>query len=160
MDVLKCFFHPKEAIEGSVLHELGDDPLRRRTSNNALQLQHVGMIKLPQDPRFTEEHAPLSVRRPPAKGLHRHQHLPSAHWAITTTGHLAKLGWSGEETGHTGVNGSNTTLEIQEDLSSTCSDHLLDLEVSGIDLTGEFFHRLTGVFIGRRVHVILHSTWS
>lgn len=58
--------HPEEGIQGPVFHELSDDPLWGGTSDHSLQLQHVGVVKLPEDPRLTEEHPPLSVRCPPA----------------------------------------------------------------------------------------------
>lgn len=66
-------------------------------SDNAFQLQHVGVVKLAQDPCFTQEHPPLPVRRPPAKRLHRYQHLPATQRTVTTSGHLTKLSWCGEE---------------------------------------------------------------
>lgn len=58
--------HPEEGVQGPVLHELSDDPLWGGTSDHTLQLQYVGVVKLSHDPCFTEEHALLSVRRPPA----------------------------------------------------------------------------------------------
>lgn len=93
----EMFSHPEETIQWSVLHKLCDDPLRRSPRDNPLQLQHIGMIKLSQDPRFTEKHALLSVRRPPAKSLHSHQHFPAAHRTVTSTRHFSKLGWMGTE---------------------------------------------------------------
>lgn len=151
--------YPEEAIEGSVLHELRDDPLWGRSGHDTLQLQHIGMIELSQDPRFTEEHPPLPVRGPPAQSLHRHQHLPPARRAVTTAGDLAELSFSreGEKTVSTGLRFQTRPMRLKS-FSSTCTDHLLNLQVGGIDLTGEFFNRLTGVFVRRRVHVILHSS--
>lgn len=69
--------HPEEAVQGTVLHELSDDPLWGATSDHTLQLQYVWVVKLSQDPCFTEEHPLLSVRCPPAESLHRYQHLPA-----------------------------------------------------------------------------------
>lgn len=68
MEIVKSLLlsHPEKGVQGPILHELSDDPLWGVTSNHALQLQYVGMVKLSQDPCFTEEHPLLSVGRPPA----------------------------------------------------------------------------------------------
>lgn len=58
--------HPEKGVQGPILHELSDDPLWGATSDHALQLQYIGMVKLSQDPCFTEEHPFLSVGCPPA----------------------------------------------------------------------------------------------
>lgn len=89
--------HPEEGVQGPVLHELSDDPLWGATSDHALQLQHIGVVKLSQDPCFTEEHPPLSVGRPPAQSLHRHQHLPATQRTVAAPRDLPKLGWSRED---------------------------------------------------------------
>lgn len=44
-------------------------------------------------------------------------------------------------------------------LGPTCSDYLLNLQVSGIDFTGKFFDSLTGVLVRGWVNVILNSTF-
>lgn len=61
--MLFCLFlsHPEESVQGPVLHELCDDPLRGAASDHALQLQHVGVVELAQHPGLAEEHPPLSV---------------------------------------------------------------------------------------------------
>lgn len=48
----------------------------------------------------------------------------------------------------------------RQSFRSTWTNHLLDLEVSGIYLTGKLFDGLTGVLVGGRVHIILYSTWN
>lgn len=45
-------------------------------------------------------------------------------------------------------------------MKRTCTDHLLDLEVSWVNLTGKFFDGLAGVLISGWVNVILNSTWE
>lgn len=89
--------HPEERIQRSVLHELCDDPLRRAAGDHALQLQDVGVVKLAQDPGFTQEHALLTVRCPPAKCFHGHQHFAATQRAVTAAGHLPKLSWTWRE---------------------------------------------------------------
>lgn len=89
--------HPEEGVQRPVLHELSDDPLWRGSSDHALQLEYVGVVKLSQDACLTEKHPPLSVGRPPAQSLHRYQHLPATHWTVAAPGDLPKLGWSREE---------------------------------------------------------------
>lgn len=42
----------------------------------------------------------------------------------------------------------------------TCTDHLLDLEMSGIYFTGKLLDGLTGVIISGGVHVIFNCTWN
>lgn len=95
---VRWFSHPEEGVQWPVFHKLSDDPLRRAASDHTLQLQHVRVVKLAQDPGFTEEHPPLPVGRPPAQSLHCHKHLPATHRPVTTSGNLTKLSWSwGEE---------------------------------------------------------------
>ncbi len=89
--------HPEEGVQGPVLHELSDDPLRGGSSDHALQLQDVWVVKLSQDTCFTEEHPPLSVGCPPAQSLHRHQHLPATQRTVAAPRNLAELGWRREE---------------------------------------------------------------
>ncbi len=69
--------NPEEGVQGPVFHELSDDPLWGGSSDHSLQLQYIWVVKLSQDPCFTEKHPPLSVRRPPAQRLHCYQHLPA-----------------------------------------------------------------------------------
>lgn len=45
-------------------------------------------------------------------------------------------------------------------MKRTCTNHLLDLEVSWVDLTGKFFDGLARVLISGWVNVILNSTWE
>lgn len=89
--------HPEERVQGSVLHELCDDPLWGAAGDHALQLQDVGVVKLAQDPGLAQEHALLPVRRTPAEGLHGHQHLTAAQRAVTAAGHFPKLSWRWRE---------------------------------------------------------------
>lgn len=87
---------PKERVQRPVLHELGDDPLWGAAGNHALQLQDVGVVKLPQNSRFTQKHPLLSVGSPPAQSLHSHQHFPATQRTIATSRDLPELGWSTE----------------------------------------------------------------
>lgn len=89
--------HPEKGIQRSILHKFSDDPLWGATSNDSLQFQHVGVVKLSQNPCLTEEHPLLSVRRPPAQSLHCYQHFPATQRAVAAPGDLTELSWSREE---------------------------------------------------------------
>lgn len=89
---------PKERVQRPVLHELGDDPLRRGTGNHALQLQDVGVVKLSQDSSLAQEHPLLPVRSPPAQRLHSHQDFPATQRTVAASRDLPELGWSEEQT--------------------------------------------------------------
>lgn len=99
MEIVKSLWlsHPEKGVQRPILHELSDDPLWGVTSNHALQLQYVGMVKLSQDPCFTEEHPLLSVGRPPAQSLHCYQHFPATQRSVAAPGDLPELSWSREE---------------------------------------------------------------
>lgn len=94
---------PKKRVQRPVLHELSDDPLWGGGGNHALQLQDIGVVKLPQNSRFTQKHPLLSVRSPPAQSLHSHQHFSATQRTIATSRDLPKLSWSTERTKPVGL---------------------------------------------------------
>lgn len=91
-EVLSSPTHPEESVQRAVLHEFCDDPLWRGVRHHPLQLQHIGVVKLSEHPRLTQEHGPLPVRHAPAEGLHGHQDLSPAQGTVPPPRHLAKLG--------------------------------------------------------------------
>lgn len=122
------------------------------------------MVKLSQDSCFTEEHPLLSVWCPPAQSLHCYQHFPATQRMVTTTRNLAKLGCNGINTEEITLcccqHVTTARFKRKETMKRTCTNHLLDLEVSWVDLTGKFFDGLARVLISGWVNVILNSTWE
>lgn len=49
-------------------------------------------------------------------------------------------------------------LKREERIRPTCTNHLLNFQMSGIYFTGELFDSFTGVLISGRVHIVLDST--
>lgn len=94
---------PKKRVQRPVFHELGDDPLWGGAGNHPLQLQDVGVVKLPQNSRFTQKHPLLSVGSTPAQSLHSHQHFSATQRAIATSRDLPELSWSTERTRPVGL---------------------------------------------------------
>lgn len=86
--------YPQEGIQRTVLHEFSDDEHRAAPRQDALQPDHVGMVKLTHDGRLCQEVAPLALRVARLQRLDCHHHLPATGLLETAAAHLAKFPWS------------------------------------------------------------------
>lgn len=89
--------HPEEGIQRSVFHKFGDDEDGTAAGQDALQPNHVGVIKLAHDGGFGQEVPPLALCVARLQRLDGHHHLPAPGLLDPTAAHLPKFTW-GERT--------------------------------------------------------------
>lgn len=85
--------YPEEGIERSVLHEFGDDEDGAAARQDALQPDHVRVVKLAHDRGLGEEVPPLALGVAGFQSLDGHNHLPAPGLLETSAAHLAKFTW-------------------------------------------------------------------
>lgn len=86
--------YPEEGIQRSVLHELCDDEDGAAPRQDALQPDHVGVVKLAHDRGFCEEVSSLALSVAGFQGLNCHDHLPAAGLLEASTANLTEFTWA------------------------------------------------------------------
>lgn len=85
------FLYPEEGVEGSVLHELGDDHHGAALGHHSFQMDDVGVVKLAHDGCLAQEVPPLAFSVARLQCLNSHQDLSLPRLPEVSTAHLPKL---------------------------------------------------------------------
>lgn len=91
--------HPQEGVQGTVLHELGEDHDGHAVGDHALQADDIGVLELAHDGGLTQELPPLPLRVAALQGLDGYAALLLPRGLEAPPAHLTKLAFRKDASG-------------------------------------------------------------